>query len=209
MFITPLKVRVKNLAYKREHAEEIYEKNKEYRLKNINIIKEKKKKYRLKNLEKISKRDKNYYLKNSDKIKEMVRTNPKKSEYGKKYRNKHKEELNFKRKKYYEKNREKILLKQREKNKKDPLFNRRQNLKRKFRITLEQYDKILKEQEGICIICKVPPNGANLAVDHDHNTGKIRGLLCNKCNNGLGCFNDNIFKLKAAINYLESWEIAV
>lgn len=65
--------------------------------------------------------------------------------------------------------------------------------------------------DGACAICgesetaKSPIDGAvkRLAVDHDHRTGQVRGLLCSTCNNGLGCFKDNIQLMKRAIDYLD------
>jgi len=75
-------------------------------------------------------------------------------------------------------------------------------LKSKYGLTIEQYDIILESQNGVCKIC----GGANpkrFAVDHDHKTGKIRGLLCSMCNGGLGLFRDNIDFLKKAIEYLK------
>lgn len=62
-------------------------------------------------------------------------------------------------------------------------------LKWKFGITQERYDEILIEQHGKCALCdQTCVTGAALAVDHDHKTGAIRGLLCLKCNVGLGIY---------------------
>ncbi len=83
-----------------------------------------------------------------------------------------------------------------------------EKIQRRFGITQEQYEAILKKQDGLCAICSKPQgSGTNqdkrLAVDHDHKTGKIRGLLCTNCNPGLGFFKDDIVFLKRAIEYLE------
>lgn len=60
-------------------------------------------------------------------------------------------------------------------------------LKRKYGITLAEYDQMLEEQHGVCAICGgADPSGRRLAVDHDHETGKVRGLLCTSCNTRLG-----------------------
>lgn len=81
-------------------------------------------------------------------------------------------------------------------------------LVRKYGLTLERYVAMLDEQKGCCAICNHPEtlikNGtlAALAVDHDHTTGKVRALLCNHCNNGLGKFKDDPKLLQAAIAYL-------
>lgn len=79
-------------------------------------------------------------------------------------------------------------------------------LNKNYGITLEQYNKILKDQENKCAICgESDPNHQNgFCVDHDHKTGKIRGILCNACNRGLGYFKDDTSVLSNAIKYLHS-----
>jgi len=63
------------------------------------------------------------------------------------------------------------------------LRHRKRQLKDKFGLTLEQYDDILKLQGNSCALCgNLCQTGKSLAVDHDHNTGKVRGLLCAECN---------------------------
>ena len=76
------------------------------------------------------------------------------------------------------------------------------NLKRKFNLTLTQYKELLQKQNNVCAICGGTCT-KSLAVDHNHNTGKVRGLLCNNCNRGLGHFKDSIKNLTTAINYLK------
>lgn len=78
-------------------------------------------------------------------------------------------------------------------------------LVKKYGITLEEYNLRLKNQNNVCAICKSSENtgGRALAVDHDHETGKIRGLLCSKCNVSLGNINDNVEILRKMIQYLE------
>ena len=61
--------------------------------------------------------------------------------------------------------------------------------------------QILKVQNGVCAICQKTDN-RKLVVDHDHRTGKVRGLLCSSCNTGLGCFKDDQEYLTSAIRYL-------
>lgn len=78
---------------------------------------------------------------------------------------------------------------------------RRSNLKQKYNLTEEEYNDLLEEQNGQCLICGETPEEP-LAVDHDHATGVVRGLLCPQCNRGLGHFRDNIDYLQAAITYL-------
>jgi hypothetical protein len=70
--------------------------------------------------------------------------------------------------------------------------------------TLEMYQAFLKIQDHVCAICKKPdPNGKRLAVDHDHQTQQVRGLLCSWCNRGLGMFRDDVAAVKRAAIYLE------
>ena len=78
-------------------------------------------------------------------------------------------------------------------------------LKRRFGITLDEFNEMYKNQSGKCLICDATESmlGHRLAVDHCHITGKIRGLLCKSCNVALGGFKDNIESLKKAIKYLE------
>ena len=81
---------------------------------------------------------------------------------------------------------------------------REKKLIKSYGITLKEYDNMLLEQNGVCAICENenPPNSGSLAVDHNHTTGEVRGLLCIMCNRGLGNFYDNIQNLSCAIQYL-------
>lgn len=91
------------------------------------------------------------------------------------------------------------------------LGNRISHIKQTYGLTWEDYVSLYERCNGKCTICKTPvelmgrtKKHANVArIDHCHATGKVRGLLCNECNKGLGCFKDNIESLKNAINYLE------
>ena len=77
-------------------------------------------------------------------------------------------------------------------------------LKRLYGISLDDYDRMLKEQGEKCAICKRPrsENNRNLHVDHNHATGKVRGLLCIRCNAGLGYFRESLELFDAAREYL-------
>jgi hypothetical protein len=98
----------------------------------------------------------------------------------------------------------------------DPLMDRRGNLKAKFGLTLEDYDRMLAGQGGGCAICgTAKPGGRHdtfFQVDHDHaccpgkkSCGKcVRALLCAKCNLGLGAFDDDPDRMMAAVAYLLS-----
>ena len=74
-------------------------------------------------------------------------------------------------------------------------------LKRKYGLTPERWEEMYTEQGGGCLICT---NTEDLVVDHNHDTGEVRGLLCRKCNSGLGMFKDNDLLLIAAGRYLSS-----
>lgn len=83
-------------------------------------------------------------------------------------------------------------------------------LKKRYGITLTEYNKMFKKQNGVCVICKKPETVSHhvgvffrLSVDHNHKTGKIRGLLCLKCNRAIGLFEHKIKNLQKAINYLK------
>lgn len=105
----------------------------------------------------------------------------------------------------YKKDPEKWLAYNRTYTKKNA-YSRKRNLANKFNLTLEQYDEMFKSQNGVCAICQNPTMikiERRLAVDHDHSTGKVRGLLCDHCNRGLGFFKDNIDNLYKAIKYLD------
>ena len=84
--------------------------------------------------------------------------------------------------------------------------NRSIHLERTYGITLLEYEKLWYMQHERCAICKTQRLGKHgtAAVDHDHETGEIRGLLCRRCNTGLGQFKDNTTYLNNAINYLDN-----
>lgn len=76
----------------------------------------------------------------------------------------------------------------------------------RYGISLETYQEMLARQNGLCAIChKANPNGWALAVDHCHVTGKVRALLCMRCNAGIGHFSDDIAQVEKALSYLKSW----
>ena len=78
-------------------------------------------------------------------------------------------------------------------------------LLRLYGITLEEYQGMLTKQKGLCSICQEPLDcGRNTAVDHNHSTSVVRGLLCSKCNIGVGQFRDSPDLLRRAAAYLET-----
>lgn len=91
------------------------------------------------------------------------------------------------------------------------LSQRQRNLKHRFGVDLEWYEKQFKKQNYSCAICETKTNKTvgdrqfwNFSVDHCHDSGKIRGILCNNCNRALGLFQDNPELLKKAASYVES-----
>jgi Recombination endonuclease VII len=79
---------------------------------------------------------------------------------------------------------------------------RADRLRRAFGLTVEAYESLLVVQDGGCAICGREPTRIALHVDHDHESGAIRGLLCVGCNNALGQFKDSTELLSRAIAYL-------
>ena len=99
-------------------------------------------------------------------------------------------------KKWYEDNKPRVLIKM-----------RNNSLLKNYGIDIEYYDKLAIAQKDKCAICSTNAPGRKkqnyFSVDHCHKTGKIRGLLCDQCNKGLGHFKDNIEYLRKAIEYVE------
>lgn len=96
--------------------------------------------------------------------------------------------------------------------KKHPNYEFEERLKRDYGITLEDYQRLSSAQKGVCAICKKPERRidprtkvcSRLAVDHDHKRNKIRGLLCYRCNTGIGMFREDPTLLQKAKRYLEA-----
>lgn len=82
---------------------------------------------------------------------------------------------------------------------------RKHHLKKNYGLSVQEYDQILADQEGHCALCPRQPKKKRLAVDHDHKTGKRRGLLCSLCNPALGAFHDDPVLLRKAADYLERY----
>lgn len=166
---------------KREYNKKRYERLKLEDSNFLDKIKEKSKIYYQNNKEIISKKRSIYNKNNKEKINIRV----------KKYRSKNKETYSLKVKKYISENKDKL---------KDKI------LKKKFNISLEEYKLMFENQNYKCKICKTDKTelGRLLCVDHCHKTGVVRGLLCDRCNRGIGTFNDDITLLTTAIEYIKS-----
>jgi uncharacterized protein with PIN domain len=75
-------------------------------------------------------------------------------------------------------------------------------LARVYQTTIEDLQKLF-ESQSVCPICQRPLSEVKVCIDHDHATNKVRGLLCNECNLGLGFFKDDPDRLRSALFYLE------
>ena len=81
-------------------------------------------------------------------------------------------------------------------------------LEGKYGITIDDYEHLLHAQNGVCAICGGVQRGVRpMGVDHNHTTGKVRGILCSECNTGLGKFGDDIELLQAALAYLKKGSV--
>lgn len=103
---------------------------------------------------------------------------------------------------WYIKNKQKILSRGKS-NPNKPYAQWKAMIKKKYGLTPEQYNTMLCKQNYACNICRKPTSRKKLAVDHNHKTGKVRGLLCVKCNTLLGFVYDDINILKRAIKHLK------
>jgi hypothetical protein len=89
---------------------------------------------------------------------------------------------------------------------------RRRHLERNFGITQAEYDALFDAQSGVCAICHRPEEKTHhssgkayaLPVDHNHQTGEVRGLPCSSCNAAMGLLGDDIERVKAVLAYLEN-----
>ena len=164
--------------YNRQYAKDHPEKQREHH-----------RKYREKNLEKVRASDKRWRENNPEKSKENARrwrkNNPERAILsGRSWGREHPEEL-------------KMACKE---------ATHRYRLKVRG-LTIIDYNEMLSNQRGVCAICgRTNKSGQRLSVDHNHRTGKNRGLLCGRCNTAIGLFDENTGYLTAAISYLMEWE---
>lgn len=89
--------------------------------------------------------------------------------------------------------------------------NRQSHLKREYGLTAEAHKALLESHNNKCAICRADKDWGGrkyLSVDHDHKTGKVRGVLCNSCNVALGLLKDDPQRLRAAADYLDRFDSA-
>lgn len=181
-------------------------------------VKERNKEYYEANKEKQKARTLKYYHENKDKIDREAKK-AYMAEYLKTYQRRkltpeERAERSRKRRERYASDpefREKTKAQARENGRRHPHTKRNGRLKAAFGITLEDYDRMLASQNGCCAICGIaemhvnhPRARRNFYVDHDHKTGKVRGLLCQNCNFGIGHFRDSSELLRTAAAYLDN-----
>ncbi len=114
---------------------------------------------------------------------------------------------------YYAKHTEerKEYLREYRRRTRNPLAERRLMLRKTYGITIEQYLDLLSKQGGVCAICHKPETKTlrgkviHLGVDHNHTTGKMRGLLCFGCNVAIGLMQENSAIMRNAAEYIDRW----
>ena len=83
-------------------------------------------------------------------------------------------------------------------------YYRKYNLENRYNLTLEQWQQMYDKQNGCCAICEQPEVNRGLSVDHKHSDGKVRALLCNKCNHLVGIIESGFWGLEDKVNdYIE------
>jgi hypothetical protein len=97
-----------------------------------------------------------------------------------------------------------MVLSKRERTRRARRSKHNTHLKKTYGITIEDYDKLLASQGGKCAICRGGTSKRHFAVDHNHKSGVIRGLLCARCNTALARFMDNITNLRRAVKYMKA-----
>lgn len=144
----------------------------------------------------------------------MVRSKQELAEYARKYRAKNLEKKRVYEKEYYDKTPEQQKEKRRKYTAnwlaKNPNANRNKHYKKRYGITVEDYEAMAKAQNYLCAICERPETKTRkdgttmiLSVDHDHLTGKVRDLLCTKCNILLGHFETGNVTFSQLVYYLK------
>ena len=137
-----------------------------------------------------------WYIENPDEVRE----------YSKKYRAENADKVRESNKKYYIKNADKIRASSLKYYFENADKFRDYSLRKKYGIGHEEYLELLEKQGGKCKVCgstETDKNNKHFSVDHCHDTKKVRGLLCNKCNRGIGLLKDNPDLLRTAAKYIE------
>ena len=177
-----------------ENKEHLRNYKKLWKEKNIEKVKAYSKNLSIEKQEKRKKYKQEYYIKNKEhiKYKNKINNTPEKRRV---YNLKNKTAIREYEKDYHMKNKEKAYL-----------SSRKRSLRKLYGISLDEYNEMFIKQNGCCAICGRHQNELNrkLFVDHNHNSGVIRSLLCHKCNIVLGLVNENIDVLEKMIIYIKS-----
>lgn len=174
--------KIYNKAYREKNRLAIREQSKFYYEANKSTLGDKRKDYYLKNKERIAAQRKLYREKNKTKVKLCM------AKASKKYREANKEKRLAMSRIYYQKNKEKLSL---------------AASRKRYKLTQDQYNNLLMSQGGLCASCgKKCSIQPRLAIDHDHATGKVRGLLCHKCNCALGMLYDSPDLIRKLLEYI-------
>jgi hypothetical protein len=152
-----------------------------WRKENGERIREQRRKYWHENNEACNSYHRQWKANHRDKVRERARI----------YREGNSESLLEKHRKYNMENKDAINEKSRQYASLNPEKIIDQGLKQRYYITLKDYSDLFQKQNGVCAICGTPGGKKRLCVDHDHQTGKVRGLLCDNCNVGIGRLKDN------------------
>jgi hypothetical protein len=168
-----------------------------WRLANAEKVREYNQRWRLANIEKAREYNRRWYLANIEKVRE----------YRRRWRLANVEKRRESGRRWYWANRDKIREAARRRHYHWRLRNpdkareqrRRQWLREQYGLTVEEYDRLLAAQGGGCALCG---SAERLAIDHDHDTGAVRGLLCHACNTGIGLLRDDPERALRAAAYL-------
>lgn len=153
-----------------------------------------------------------YRAENKELVAEQARAwraaNPERArEHAKRSRIKNKDKVQARQKEWRAKNLEYVQTKSKEYYQKGKDRQRNLTLSRQYGISLDEYEEMLVRQSGACAICGSTDSGAagkSFSVDHCHESGKVRSLLCRGCNIGVGHFKDDPELLEAAARYIRS-----
>jgi hypothetical protein len=120
--------------------------------------------------------------------------------YQREYYRTHRDKQRQYKRKWYQENKDKV----KEYQSKNKEYFKDASLRSKYGIGLDEYNEMFISQDGKCYICGIHQSeqAITMSVDHNHATGQVRKLLCHKCNNALGCVNDNTEILSRMIDYI-------
>lgn len=181
--------------YNKKHRKEHREYDKEYYSNHQNKIKAQSAQYYLKHRERIKQCRREYHKKHYEEEKE----------YNKAYYLTHLEYKKEYDKQRYINNRKNILKRIKQQREDNPEKYKDNELKNNYGLSYKDWLAMWNVQNGKCAICgELFDNFSDACIDHEHETGKIRGLLCKKCNLGLGLFRDNLDIVKNVIDYLNN-----